>query len=234
MKYIMRTAVILLVLLLWSLCSSCQGSSVPTVTPTPVPVVLEEEVPVKLEDVLILVNPWNPIPESYGVTLQTLDNGQSVSDVCYDALRQMLADCAAAGYQADVCSGYRNIVQQTQLYENKVSRVVREGYSRKEAERIAATEVAYPGASEHHTGLAVDLVDAANYQLEETQEQMPAQQWLMANCDRYGFVLRYPEGKSDITGIIYEPWHYRYVGKEAAEIMHREGLCLEEYLELYQ
>ena len=130
-----------------------------------------------------------------------------------------------------VCSGYRNIVLQTQLYENKVSRLTQDGYSRRDAERLAATEVASPGTSEHHTGLAVDIVDAANYNLDETQAQMPAQQWLLENCHRYGFILRYPKDKSNITGIIYEPWHYRYVGSDAAWVIHEQGLCLEEYLE---
>ena len=234
MKLIKTTSVILLAMLSVILCSSCGGEAAPTVTPTPVPTQFTEEVPVRSEDVLLLVNPWNPIPEDYGVALRTLDNGQSVADACYEALMQMLDDCAAAGYQAEVCSGYRNIALQTQLYENKVSRLMYEGYSRKNAERTAATEVAYPGTSEHHTGLAVDIVDAANGNLDETQEQMPAQQWLMENCHRYGFILRYPEGKSEITGIIYEPWHYRYVGTEAARVIHEEGLCLEEYLEEYE
>ena len=88
-----------------------------------------------------------------------------------------------------------------------------------------------PGTSEHETGLAVDLVDENNQNLDETQEQTAVQQWMIAHSWEYGFVLRYPNGKSDVTGIIYEPWHYRYVGKEAAREIHETGLCLEEYLQ---
>ena len=93
----------------------------------------------------------------------------------------------------------------------------------------AAKTVARPGTSEHQLGLALDIVDADDPQLETWQEETPVQQWLMKNSWKYGFVLRYPPEKSSITGIIYEPWHYRYVGRQAAEEMHK-GLCLEEDL----
>lgn len=221
-----------LLLLLW-FASRTETVPAPMPHPTPTPVAVDFST-TENQEPLLLVNPWNPISEDYGVTLRPLENGQSVSAQCYDALMQMLSDCTAAGHKAEVCSGYRNIALQTQLYEDKVSRVMQEGHSRREAERIAAMEVARPGTSEHHTGLAVDLVDSDYCSLDETQAQMPAQQWLMANCSRYGFILRYPEGKSEITGIIYEPWHYRYVGVEAATRIYAEGLCLEEYLNQYQ
>ena len=90
--------------------------------------------------------------------------------------------------------------------------------------------VAYPGTSEHQLGLALDIVDVSYQQLDTEQENTPVQQWLMKNSWKYGFVLRYPADKSDITGIIYEPWHYRYVGKEAAAEIYENKLCLEEYL----
>ncbi|MDY3692539.1 MAG: M15 family metallopeptidase [Dysosmobacter sp.] len=100
-----------------------------------------------------------------------------------------------------------------------------------EAENQASFWVARPGTSEHQTGLAVDIVDQ-NYQLlDEKQENKPVQQWLMAHCTEYGFILRYPTGKSEITGIGYEPWHYRYVGLDAAREITEQGLCLEEYLD---
>ena len=90
--------------------------------------------------------------------------------------------------------------------------------------------MAIPGTSEHQLGLAVDIVDKHSQVLDNSQADTPAQQWLMEHSWEYGFILRYPEGKSEITGIIYEPWHYRYVGKEAAAEIHELGLCLEEYL----
>jgi len=90
--------------------------------------------------------------------------------------------------------------------------------------------VALPGTSEHQTGLAVDIVDAGYQSLDEKQERTAVQQWLMKNSWRYGFILRYPNHKSDITGIYYEPWHYRYVGKEAAKEIYEKDICLEEYI----
>ena len=94
----------------------------------------------------------------------------------------------------------------------------------------AAKSVAIPGTSEHQLGLAVDLVDANYGYLNEYQAETPTQQWLMENSWQFGFILRYPVDKSEITGIIYEPWHYRYVGKENAKDIYESGLCLEEWL----
>ena len=98
------------------------------------------------------------------------------------------------------------------------------------AEQEAARWVARPGASEHQAGLAVDIVDISYQLLDEAQEDTPVQQWLMAHCADYGFILRYPTDKSALTGVAYEPWHYRYVGAEAARAIMDGGLCLEEYL----
>ena len=101
---------------------------------------------------------------------------------------------------------------------------------KEEAAKIAATVVAYPGTSEHQLGYAVDIIDTQLWKLEQEQENLAAQQWLMANSWEYGFILRYPNGKTDSTGIIYEPWHYRYVGPEVARELHESGMTLEEYL----
>ena len=87
-----------------------------------------------------------------------------------------------------------------------------------------------PGTSEHQAGLAVDIVSVEYQVLDEGQEDTPLQQWLMAHCWEYGFILRYPTDKSDLTGVGYEPWHYRYVGEEAAKAVTEQGICLEEYL----
>ena len=106
-----------------------------------------------------------------------------------------------------------------------------QGYSSSEAQRIAGQNVALPGTSEHQLGLAVDIVDANQQVLEEDQEDTLTQQWLLANSWKYGFILRYPQGKSDITGITYEPWHYRYVGRQAAAEIYSQVICLEEYLQ---
>ena len=91
--------------------------------------------------------------------------------------------------------------------------------------------VAVPGTSEHQTGLALDIISSSYQVLDRDQENTAEQRWLMENSYKYGFILRYPSDKSEITGINYEPWHYRYVGKEAAKEIYEKGLCLEEYLE---
>ncbi|MBP3292640.1 MAG: M15 family metallopeptidase, partial [Clostridia bacterium] len=104
------------------------------------------------------------------------------------------------------------------------------GYSQEEAEAEAGKWVAIPGTSEHQTGLAVDIVALSYQLLDRGQEDTAEQKWLMENSYKYGYILRYPTDKSDITGIYYEPWHYRYVGKDVAKELYESGLCLEEYL----
>lgn len=179
---------------------------------------------------LLLVNPWNPIPENYEPELTYLRNGQAVDSRCYPELQQMMDDCRAAGFDPLICASYRTMEKQEALFEDKEARLIREGCPENEVEAEAAKVVAYPGTSEHQLGLALDIVDVSYQQLDTEQENTPVQQWLMKNSWKYGFVLRYPTDKSDITGIIYEPWHYRYVGKEAAAEMYENKLCLEEYL----
>ncbi|MDN0044458.1 M15 family metallopeptidase [Mediterraneibacter glycyrrhizinilyticus] len=179
---------------------------------------------------LLLVNPWNPIPENYEPELTYLRNGQAVDSRCYPELQQMMDDCRAAGFDPLICASYRTMEKREALFEDKEARLIREGCPENEVEAEAAKVVAYPGTSEHQLGLALDIVDVSYQQLDTEQENTPVQQWLMKNSWKYGFVLRYPTDKSDITGIIYEPWHYRYVGKEAAAEMYENKLCLEEYL----
>mgnify|MGYP002520046564 FL=1 len=128
-------------------------------------------------------------------------------------------------------SAYRTHGDQVYLYNNKIQRLINEGYSEEEARKLAGTVVAVPGTSEHELGLAFDLVDNDYRNLDEAQENTAVQKWLMENSWRFGFILRYPSDKSEITGIIYEPWHYRYVGKHEAQKIYESGLCLEEYLE---
>ncbi len=182
-------------------------------------------------DLLLLVNPWHSVPEDYAVELVDLKNGQAVDARCYDALQKMMDDCRSAGLSPVICSSYRTLEKQQALYDGQVDKLLAQGYSRQDAEAEAAAVVAVPGISEHHLGLAVDIVDLENQNLDESQEDTPVQQWMLEHCWEYGFILRYPGEKSDKTGIVYEPWHYRYVGKEAAEAIHRQGICLEEYLE---
>lgn len=185
-----------------------------------------EETPWNLQ----LVNAWNPLPEDFTVALTSIGEKYQVDSRCAGALHQMLKDCRAAGLSPAVCSAYRTEETQARLYANKVERLMAQGLPEDEARSEAARSVAVPGTSEHQLGLAVDLVDNHNWSLDESQASMPAQQWLIKHSWEYGFILRYPGDKGELTGIIYEPWHYRYVGKEAARVIHQQGLCLEEYL----
>lgn len=179
---------------------------------------------------MVLVNPWNPLPEDHSIETVTLTNGLQVDERCYPDLQAMMDACRADGLSPVICSAYRTRAVQEKLYQAEVKRWLAQGYSQSEAEAEAGKVVAVPGTSEHQLGLALDIVDLDHQLLDESQEDTQVQQWLMEHSWEYGFILRYPTGKSDITGIIYEPWHYRYVGREDAEQIHTLGICLEEYL----
>ena len=179
---------------------------------------------------LLLVNPWNFMPEDYEITLKSLGDGHKVDERCYDDLQAMLEACREEGLSPIICSSYRTQEKQESLFQNKIQRLINQGYSEEEAPVEAAKVVAVPGTSEHQLGLAVDIVDLNHQLLDESQESTDVQQWLIAHSWEYGFILRYPNDKSEMTGIIYEPWHYRYVGKDAAKEIYDAGVCLEEYL----
>ena len=177
-----------------------------------------------------LVNFENTIPKDWKVDLVQLNNGQSVDRRIYDDLIAMLQAAKSEGLNPLICSSYRTNEKQEQLYQNKVSEYLSQGYSKVEASDKAAFWVARPGTSEHQLGLAVDIVSTKNQRLDRSQENTVEQQWLIQNSWKYGFVLRYPTNKNSITGVGYEPWHYRYVGKEHAKKINELGVCLEEYV----
>lgn len=181
---------------------------------------------------LTLVNKWNPIPEDWTVELITIRYGFRVDERCYPDLQRMMDACRDDGYFPMVCSGYRTWESQQKLFDERVNELIQEGYTESDAAKKAAESVAVPGTSEHQLGLAVDIVDETYQQVNLSQDNTQVQQWMMENSWKYGFILRYPKDKSDITGIIYEPWHYRYVGEEAAREIHELGVCLEEYLNI--
>lgn len=202
------------------------------------PAEVPEEVPAEMPEAAVEEDAWqlrlvsaaHPLPEDFEVPeLTKLKGGHAIDSRVYPALQQMMDDCRAAGLNPVICSSYRTHDKQEELFWKKVNTLRKQGYSQEEAETEAARWVARPGTSEHETGLAVDIVDKSYQLLDEKQEQTPVQQWLMAHCAEYGFILRYPVEKSDLTGIGYEPWHYRYVGVEAAKAITEQGLCLEEY-----
>ena len=182
------------------------------------------------DELLTLVNFENTIPKDWKVDLVQLNNGQSVDRRIYDDLIAMLQAAKSEGLNPLICTSYRTNEKQEQLYQNKVSEYLSQGYSKVEASDKAAFWVARPGTSEHQLGLAVDIVSTKNQRLDRSQENTVEQQWLIQNSWKYGFVLRYPTNKNSITGVGYEPWHYRYVGKEHAKKINELGVCLEEYV----
>lgn len=176
-------------------------------------------------DLLMLVNSTHSLPEGYHAELKTLDNGQQIAELIYPDLQQMFDDARSQGVYPIVASGYRTAEKQQSLMDEKVKSFEAQGYSESDARREALKWVNAVGYSEHQIGLAVDInadgVHSAGYQVYN---------WLANNAWQYGFILRYPEDKTDITGTGYEPWHYRYVGRDAAREIHTQGVCLEEYL----
>ena len=185
---------------------------------------------------LILLNPDNPLPEDFKVQLKTITlNGKSrqVDARCADAFVEMVTAAKNDGITLYLRSTYRGIQLQTDSFNAKVQEYIRKGYSKEEATAKTATIIAVPGTSEHHSGLAADITTPSYDRLDSGFENTDAFRWLREHCAEYGFILRYPSDKKEITKIIYEPWHYRYVGKQAAQIIMSEGICYEEFVERY-
>ena len=175
---------------------------------------------------LLLVNSSNAIPDGYAPTeLTELSNGQSVDKRIYPSLQSMFDDARAQGVYPVVSSGYRTAKQQQSEMDDKIQEYIDDGKSEDEARTLAATYVAQVGYSEHEAGLAIDIVAKANKSDDDT-----VWAWMKEHCAEYGFILRYPEGKEGVTGMSYEPWHFRYVGVEAAQKIMGAGITLEEYL----
>lgn len=183
-------------------------------------------------DLLVLVNKDHPLSEDYDVKMKTLDHSDKVAaEVIIQDLKNMLADGTGEGLRFCIASAYRSAERQQEILDQDIKKLTDKGMTEEEA-YIQATRTVMPaGYSEHETGLAVDIVALSNQLLDDSQENTPETQWLHDNCDQYGFILRYPKEKTEITGIDYESWHYRYVGKEAAAYMKKHDLTFEEYLE---
>lgn len=180
---------------------------------------------------MILVNPWNYLPEDFTVELEAIENGHKVDKRIAAQLEAMLRAAREEGLEPLIVSSYRTMEKQDSLHNNRIKRFMEEGLDLDEAIIEAGKWVAVPGTSEHQTGLAVDIVAESFPVLEAEQENTPEQKWLMENSWKFGFIMRYPNDKSELTGIYYEPWHYRYVGGEAAKEIYEAGICFEEYLE---
>lgn len=176
---------------------------------------------------LILVNYEYRLPEDYPVELTELSNGEQVDSRMYPALQEMFDAMRADGVYPIVASGYRTARQQQELLDERIQEYRDDGYSRKSAKEAALLRVAKPGTSEHQLGLAVDINQEGT---RSTASQVYS--WLEDHAWEYGFIQRYPEDKSEITGITNEPWHYRYVGTAAAAEINQRGITLEEYLQV--
>ncbi len=175
---------------------------------------------------LILVNKDHAIPENYDIELMELSNRERIDARIYPELQAMFNDARANGLHLFVRAGYRTEKEQQKIMDNKIKEFQKDGYSKREATALAEEYVAIPGTSEHQLGLSVDInADTSQCSSDSVYK------WLDENAYKYGFVKRYPADKTEITGISYEPWHYRYVGAEAAKEMKEKGLCLEEYLQ---
>ncbi|OUN86715.1 M15 family metallopeptidase [Gemmiger sp. An50] len=184
---------------------------------------------------LTLVNNNVKLPDGWEDTLETKvadsSTGKELATVAADAFINMKNAAAAEGVDLMLCSGYRSVEYQQSLFDAEKQKWLDKGNSEEEAYNQAKTVVAVPGYSEHNSGLAADIVTPKHQNLDEAFGKTDAAKWLFEHAPEYGFILRYPENKQAITGIIYEPWHYRYVGVENAKAITASGLCLEEYLD---
>ena len=167
---------------------------------------------------VLMCNPWYAVPEDYVLQMSNVE-GYQFASVGRDALAQMMEDCRAAGNSITINNTYRSKATQQWMWDKSVNEFIAKGMTKEEAEKETGKTTAIPGNSEHQTGLAVDL-----------NGPQATYDWLAEHCWEYGFILRYPDDKIDITGIIYEPWHFRYVGTELSLEMQELGITLEEYL----
>ena len=190
------------------------------------------------DPLMVLVNHTNKMPDDY--TFDTKECGsatavnKTLQTVACDAFLEMQKAAAADGVTVWMQSGYRSVKYQTSLYERKTKYYLDKGYDNATAREKAAAVVNPPGYSEHNCGLAADLNSPEHTGLDEGFEKTAAFRWLCEHAGDYGFILRYPKDAEDKTEIIYEPWHWRYVGVENAAKINASGLCFEDYIETLQ
>lgn len=187
---------------------------------------------------LVLVNPWEALPEDFEPQLVQTDNDQQIDQRIEAAWNNWKEAALDAGHRLFLASGHRTVERQKNNFDNQLQAYLNEGLPEEEARERTMEYLTEPGHSEHHTGLALDIVDEewiiAGNGLEPEYDTQESQQWLVDTMADFGFVLRYPEGKEEVTGIQYESWHFRYVGEENAQFMVEHQLTLEEYIELLQ
>lgn len=187
------------------------------------------------ESLLVLVNKERELPASCQPLLRSICKGRlEAADILYEDLCAMLEAGEQAGYQYWIASAYRDRAYQQGLVDEDVEKYMSKGYSYEAALQKTYEYTMPPGSSEHETGLALDILCSTNTIMDESQKGEPGNRWLVEHCHEYGFVLRYPENKEGITGISYEPWHFRYVGKEAAAYLTQKGWTLEEFYQVLE
>jgi D-alanyl-D-alanine carboxypeptidase len=200
------------------------NTSISSPTLTPNPSQTETSNTANTENVLVLVNKDNKLPDDYEVTLTTIES-EKVASILKDDLNEMRKAAEKENIYLYIRSAYRTHEEQEKTFNNAVSGYVNQGNSQSVAVERAEQVAARPGYSEHQTGLAVDFSYGAY-----AERQAVMWDWLSKNAYKYGFILRYPENKEHITGYTFEPWHYRYVGKEHAKVIYDNGFLFEEYL----
>lgn len=178
----------------------------------------------------ILVNDWNPLSRSFQPDLADTRHGKQVDRRIKATLERMMDDARDVGLNILICSAYRDYEKQASLVQNSMEELMAEGNDYMEAYWQTRRRLALVGTSEHHTGLAVDLVGITHQTLDEEQADTPEAKWLAEHAHEYGFILRYPKEKEELTGIEFESWHFRYVGEQAAAFIKEHQLCLEEFI----
>lgn len=179
---------------------------------------------------LVLVSERNPLQNGFKVDLADVSEGVQVDARIVGDLNAMLEAMAAEGLSPVITSAYRDYQTQDQLFDTFVSEKVSDGWTYEDAFYKAKVSVELQGTSEHQTGLAVDIVSDDYQSMDEGQADTEEAKWLAEHCEEYGFILRYPEGKENITGKDFESWHFRYVGKEVASYIMENGITLEEFV----
>ncbi|MCI8500958.1 MAG: M15 family metallopeptidase [Oscillospiraceae bacterium] len=180
---------------------------------------------------LLLVNPNHSVPDDCHPVLAQVQGSYEMDERVAPYMKEMIDAAKKDGINLWVLSTYRTYEYQQKLFDTNVKQLKSQGMTEEEAVQETAANVAVPGTSEHQTGLAADIMCSEwTGGITDDFAETPAYEWLHAHCAEYGFIERYPKDKTEITGIVYEPWHYRFVGKEHAETIMSRGITLEEYL----
>lgn len=182
----------------------------------------------------LLVNELHPLSQDFEPQLVQTRNGQRVDRRIKTELEAMIDAASEEGMNLMICSSYRDYKKQDSLMDQSIAKFVRQGMDYRDAFFKTKEQIALTGASEHHTGLAVDIVGKNHQSLDSSQADTKEAKWLCEHAHEYGFILRYPADKEEQTMISFESWHFRYVGKQAAAFMKENNLCLEEFVELAQ